>query len=499
MAAPCLAAGALLGVLLWRRAAAAGTPLIGCLAALVLCAGNPLTIRALEIGHPEELLGGALCVGAALAAAARRPLAAGLLLGLAVANKPWAVLAIVPVMLILPAGRMRALTAAAAAAAVVLVPLWALGSPAIAHAGAVARGGGQIFQPWQAWWFLGEHGQPVMGLFGQEKPGFRTPPGWIGAHARPLVVLVPLAVSMLVGLRWRGRPWHDGLLLLALVMLLRCLLDPWNVVYYELPFVLALVAWEVHARPGLPAISVAVTLACWVTLEALTTVISPDAQAALFLAWSVPVAVLMAVRLLKPGVIGVPRIGDAPGTAGGHGTGRMGHLIDRDRLITSTPTLTRSFPVRGGQANLVACRPGGQHLERCGRERLDRGGQAEALKLDRAGPARLDHDRGRPSRRHTAGGRRRAGVELHPQRPRRRGVRAGRGCRGRGSPGLAAITRAGERCDHGGHAEHDREQQQGAAKLHVAQRCQLMRDWTDERVQNGPGAKGIPGRADLRV
>ena len=114
MAAPCLAAGALLGVLLWRRAAASGTRLIGCLAALVLCAGNPLTIRALEIGHPEELLGGVLCVGAALAAGARRPLAAGLLLGLAVANKPWAVLAIAPVVLMLPAGRMRALTAAAA-------------------------------------------------------------------------------------------------------------------------------------------------------------------------------------------------------------------------------------------------------------------------------------------------------------------------------------------------------------------------------------------------
>lgn len=337
MAAPCLAAGALLGVLLWRRAAAAGTPLIGCLAALVLCAGSPLAVRALEMGHPEELLGGALCVGAALAAGARRPLTAGLLLGLAVANKPWAVLAIVPVVLMLPAGRIRALTAAATAAALVLLPLWVLGSPAIAQAGAVARGGGQIFQPWQVWWFLGEHGQPVMGLLGQ-KAGFRTPPGWIGDNARPLVVLVPLAVSMLVGLRWRGRPWHDGLLLLALVMLLRCLLDPWNVVYYELPFVLALVAWEVHARPGLPAISVAATLACWVTLDALTTVISPDAQAALFLAWSVPMAVLMTIRLLKPGALAIPRIGDAPGTAGGHGTGRMGHLIDPDRPITKTPT-----------------------------------------------------------------------------------------------------------------------------------------------------------------
>ena len=88
MAAPCIAAGALLGVFLWRRAAALGVGLAGRLAVLGLCAGNPLTLRALEIGHPEELLGAVLCVAAALAAGARRPLLTRALLGLAVVNKP---------------------------------------------------------------------------------------------------------------------------------------------------------------------------------------------------------------------------------------------------------------------------------------------------------------------------------------------------------------------------------------------------------------------------
>ena len=37
--------------------------------ALALCVANPLTLNALEIGHPEELLGGALCVAAVLLAA----------------------------------------------------------------------------------------------------------------------------------------------------------------------------------------------------------------------------------------------------------------------------------------------------------------------------------------------------------------------------------------------------------------------------------------------
>src|SRR3954462_9308678 len=76
--APCLAAAALLGVVLYARGLELGRSAAARWLALGLCAFNPLTIRALEIGHPEELLGGALCVGAALAAASRRPLAAGL-------------------------------------------------------------------------------------------------------------------------------------------------------------------------------------------------------------------------------------------------------------------------------------------------------------------------------------------------------------------------------------------------------------------------------------
>ena len=35
------------------------------------------------------------------------------------------------------------------------------------------------------------------------------------------------------------------MLLLALVLLLRCALDPWNNLYYRLPFLLALMAYEV--------------------------------------------------------------------------------------------------------------------------------------------------------------------------------------------------------------------------------------------------------------
>jgi hypothetical protein len=299
MAVPALAAGVFLGVFLWRRGETLGRGAAARWVVLALCAFNPLTLRALEIGHPEELLGGALCVGAALAAGARRPALAGVLLGLAIVNKPWAVLAVVPVVAIAPAGRLKLLAIAGGIGVAVFGPLLLAGSAAIGEATKVAKDAGEIFQPWQVWWFLGDHGQVVMGTLGP-KTGFRAAPSWIGEVARPLVVIVPIAVSLALVPRLRGRPWHDGMLLLALALFLRCLLDPWNVIYYELPFLLALVAWELHARAGVPVVSLVATLLCWVTLEQLTRQVSPDAQAVAYLAWAVPFALLMIWRLAAP-------------------------------------------------------------------------------------------------------------------------------------------------------------------------------------------------------
>jgi hypothetical protein len=291
MAVPCLVACALLAVGLWRRARSLGRSGLTCWIALALIAANPLTLRALEIGHPEELLGAALCVAAALAAGRDRALLAGVLIGLAVANKPWAVLAVVPVLAILRTGWPRFLLAAGSAATVVMLPL-ALAGGAVEQASAVARDAGQIFQPWQVWWFLGEPGHVVVGNFG-EKPGYRVPPGWLTGMSHPLLVLVPAAVSVALLPRLRRRPWHDALLLLAFALLLRCVLDPWNISYYSIPFLFALVTWELHAKSRPPVLSLAATLLAWVTLVWLTTRVHPDVQAAAYLAWAVPLAGLM--------------------------------------------------------------------------------------------------------------------------------------------------------------------------------------------------------------
>src|ERR1700694_2076731 len=99
IAVPCLLAGAVLGVWLVARMRTEGRSTLARGVTLGLCVANPITLSALELGHPEELLGGTLCVAAVLLAARPstghwRALLAGALLGVAIANKEWAVLAV---------------------------------------------------------------------------------------------------------------------------------------------------------------------------------------------------------------------------------------------------------------------------------------------------------------------------------------------------------------------------------------------------------------------
>lgn len=268
--------------------------------ALGVCVANPLTLRALELGHPEDLLGGALCVAAVLLAARERPLWAGLVLGLAIANKEWALLAVGPVLIALPSRRMLCMLSAGAVAAIVLAPLALVGSSGfIASTRGTAAPPSTIFQPWQAFWFLGHHGTVVRGLFGEIKPGYRTAPAWVGIISHPLIVAVSLPLTALA---WRrGRRQSDALLLLALLLLLRCVLDTWDTVYYPIPFVLALLAWESLGDQRRPAVlALSSTVLAWISFQWLPKHVAPDAQAAFFLTWSLPLGAGLALRLYAP-------------------------------------------------------------------------------------------------------------------------------------------------------------------------------------------------------
>jgi hypothetical protein len=306
VAVPCLLAGALLGIQLVARMRAEGRPLFARALALAVCVANPLTLRALELGHPEELLGACLCVAAVLLAASKRPVWAGLALGLAVANKEWALLAVGPVLLALPPRRRPALIGSSlTVAALVLAPLLLIGSGGFSSAlRASATPPSVLFHPWQVFWFLGHHAAATPGAGAALAHGYRVGPSWTGTVSHPLILATGLVLPLALWLRER-RPRRIGLraalLMLALLMLARCLLDTWDIAYYPLPFVLALLAWEVRgaiARP--PVLSAAATVLAYLSFVWLPEHGSADLQATFFLAWSLPLALALAARLFGP-------------------------------------------------------------------------------------------------------------------------------------------------------------------------------------------------------
>ena len=298
---PCLLAGAVLGVVLavglLARGAGRGTVAI----AVAVCAVNPVTLRALEVGHPEELLGAALCAGAVLAAVRGRSTLAGVLLGLAVANKAWALLAVGPVVLALQADRRRALLIAGGIATAFVLPLFftaASGPPA------AAGETGVIFQPWQVWWFFGEHGHVIRGTSGLVKEGYRAAPGWVSPISHPLIVLVAVPLTALA---WRRR--SDPLLLLVVLFMLRCVLDPWNTDYYALPAIMAVVVWEATRfieRP--PVVALGLTVATWGMWHWVVPAASADVESLVYLAWSLPLIGLLGWRLYAPALPAMPAL-----------------------------------------------------------------------------------------------------------------------------------------------------------------------------------------------
>jgi hypothetical protein len=318
VALPCLLAAAALGVWLVNHMRSKNSSAFSRAVTLGVCVANPLTLRALELGHPEELLGACLCIAAVLLASRDRPLLAAAMLGLAIANKEWALLALGPVLLALPPKRrLVCLGGTLAFTAAVLAPLVLVSSGGFA-AGTrgVATAQATIFQPWQIWWFFGDHGALVHGLFGTPKVGYRIGPAWASVVSHPLILATGLILTVALWLKIRGSarsssnrlPERDALLALALVLLLRCMLDTWDTAYYLLPFIFALLAWEVCGpveRP--PVLALSSTVLAWISFQWAPAHVSPDAQAAFFLAWSLPLAALIAVALYVPARLLVQR------------------------------------------------------------------------------------------------------------------------------------------------------------------------------------------------
>ena len=84
----------------------------------------------------------------------------------------------------------------------------------------------------------------------RQSPATGPPPEWVSRVSHPLIILTGAVLTAAVAVRRRGARLDEGdaLLALAVLLLLRCVLDSWDAVYYPMPFVLALVTWEAR-RP----------------------------------------------------------------------------------------------------------------------------------------------------------------------------------------------------------------------------------------------------------
>lgn len=236
-ALPCLVTAPILGA--WLLAEHPSTRI----SPIILFGLSPIVADAMLFGHCEDVLGAVLCVAALELALRGQAEWAGLLLGLALVNKSWAIVAAPVVVLALPDRRWRALAIAALGAAVVLVPLaliragWLGGATGGGIAGAANSLGGSGFSspllPDLLWWF-GKGSWPVV-------------------YSHYLLILVAFGVVAIWRLARRGvispPRREEMLLLLAMVFLVRAALDSEDNLYYHVPFLLAVMAYEA-GRPA---------------------------------------------------------------------------------------------------------------------------------------------------------------------------------------------------------------------------------------------------------
>ena len=267
----CLIAAALIALVLGREMHKRGRSAAAIGMTVGLWFFNPASAQAINIGHPEEIVGGALCVLGVLVAGRESPVPGGAALGLALATKQWALAAAPPVLL---AAR-NPLKTGAVALAVWLpleLPLVLANFDAYTRVG---RYGVVMGVPSGLWW-------PVSPLL---------PDSVIVGLARPLVLAAALGVSVLVWRRHGGRTTESQLALLALVLLLRVLLDPTGNQYFATPFVMALVAFEGISSRRLPVVSLATVVLIGISFRTIRILSWEPAVTNLFyLAWALPLA-----------------------------------------------------------------------------------------------------------------------------------------------------------------------------------------------------------------
>jgi Glycosyltransferase family 87 len=288
---PCLVALGLAGLELARALRRDGASAGACCAAAAICVVNPLTWEALRLGHPEELLGAAFVVVAALYAVEGRSVAAGVALGLALATKQWAAIAVLPVLAVAPARRLQLGAVAFAIVAALTLPVVIGDAYGFYGASRQAGWAGERVYPFNAVWPLAPTEDRVISV-GDDMSvvTVRVIPRWLAHLLHPAIVVLAIpftAAALMVRRRLRA---DDVFALLALLFLVRCLIDPVDNAYYHVPFVLSLAFWEVFAWKRAPLLALLASLAVWFAFYKATMFHTNDLRNAVYLIATVPFA-----------------------------------------------------------------------------------------------------------------------------------------------------------------------------------------------------------------
>jgi hypothetical protein len=272
----------------------------GMVAAAALLISPPI-LNGLRFGHPEEALAATLASASLLAAYRGRPVLTGVLLGAAIGTKDWALIAVLPALLALPAERRRAALVGGGVAVALCTPAPLLDPSAFARA-SHWLGASHLVNALSGWWPLSSHVATAAGTL----PARRLPGDLTKALALPLGLALAGALALggtmraRAGLRARGRS-VDAFAVLCLLAAVRCLADPGPVEYYYVALVVPLAVWESAILRRLPLVTLLAVVAVWLTYER-TSTFGTGSLSAVTIAWTGVLACYLAFRALRVGV-----------------------------------------------------------------------------------------------------------------------------------------------------------------------------------------------------
>ena len=264
--------------------------------AMALVLQSPVTQNALLAGHPEGVLSKTLATMAVLMAMRGRARWAALTVGLAISTKETALVALVPVMIVLP-GRRREVAAITGAVMFLLCGSVWLADPDAFIRSLHGEGATHLLTPFSLLW---PFSSPVHGV--APFPGARLMPlGLTRSQASGLTLLAAGAVTAtwLIRAIRRGAT-VDPLALLLLMALLRCACDSTHEAYYWETMLVPMAVWEA-LRNRVPVYTFLLSLSVLIAYASLGRLAPGYLYAA-----STSGEVLLAVYLARQ-AIGLPR------------------------------------------------------------------------------------------------------------------------------------------------------------------------------------------------